>query len=465
SEFFNGDTYDNWQQYMQQYVVTDATAALAQDPRTVLDVGRLPGAPWQSDTDHQSIYVQVDWDINEELKLTTEARWVDERFSISRPNQSSCSNLAIGYAFNDGSGTTSLPLGGSWVIEGSGNPIPPFVSVTPDLNCSSVNRIATFDTWRVIEGFEEDDFIVPKATLEWFWAEDKMVYFSWAKAQKPGGINQLAAGGSAVEIDDLRFDAEKMTTWELGTKSSWELAGSLTANAAIFYNDYTDKQVSTQVLDENGSLQPRVLNASSADVLGVELDMTWLPSAIDGLLIRAAYTWQEGEYNDFFDRSSSAIRAGFLDQCAVVTIDTPGGTEERCEFDLSGNALERQARNAFSASFNYTRPFGDSAMDWFIEGDTSYTDKRFVDQDNFVFFDDYWLTNFRLGLQGDTWDALIFVDNAFDDDTIRSGGSGPEFTLQSTRLGFTAGLGVNGYFGILPDPRIVGLRTNFRFGN
>jgi len=497
NEFFNGDTYNNWQQYMQQFLVTGATAGFVVDPRgtTVLEPGRIPGAFWQSDTNHESIYLQVDWDINEELKLTAEARYVDERFQIERPNQSSCSNLAIGYGFNSGGGTTTLPLGGSWVIEGSGTPIPPFpgfpgVNVTPDLNCSSVNGRATFDFWDTIgDGFspmldddgqpvldangqrilvrdpddvgvEDDSFLAPKVTLEWFWDEGKMAYFSWAKARKPGGINQLAAGGSAVTIDDLRFDAERMTTWELGTKSTWDFAGSLTTNAALFFNDYTDKQVSTQIIDSNGSLQPRVLNASSAEVLGVELDMTWLPAAIDGLLIRAAYTWQDGEYKNFLDRSSSAIRAGWLEQCDVVTV----GGETRCQFDLSGKALERQAENAFSASFSYTQAFGDSGMDWFLEGDTSFQDKRFVDQDNYVFFDDYWLTNFRLGLETDTWDALIFVDNAFDDDTIRSGGSGPEFSLQSSRLGFTAGLGVNGYFGILPDPRTIGLRTNFRFG-
>jgi hypothetical protein len=36
--------------------------------------------------------------------------------------------------------------------------------------------------------------------------------------------------------------------------------------------------------------------------------------------------------------------------------------------------------------------------------------------------------------------------------------------LQNTRLGFTAGLGANSFFGILPQPRTVGIRSSFRFG-
>ena len=59
---------------------------------------------------------------------------------------------------------------------------------------------------------------------------------------------------------------------------------------------------------------------------------------------------------------------------------------------------------------------------------------------------------------------LVFLDNAFDDDTFRSGGTGPAFGLQNTRIGFIGGLGVSGFFGIMPDPRTAGIRTAFRFG-
>jgi hypothetical protein len=75
------------------------------------------------------------------------------------------------------------------------------------------------------------------------------------------------------------------------------------------------------------------------------------------------------------------------------------------------------------------------------------------------------LFNFRVGLQSDQWDVVVFLNNAFDDDTFRTGGAGPSFSLQNTRLGFIGGLGVNGYFGIMPEPRTLGLRSNFRFGS
>jgi outer membrane receptor protein involved in Fe transport len=448
SGLVRGETVDNWQEYMDQFLVRGSTVGV--DSRTSLVPGRIPGAPWVSDTDHQSIYTQLEWDIADTLTLTGEARWVDEEFSITRPNQASCGNISTGFGRPDG--TTALSV---WHKEGTGN--------VPDLNCSSVTGEGTFDDWEVIEGSESDTFIAPKATLEWFISDKDMTYFSWAKAQKPGGINQLAAGGSSTEIDELRFDAEKMTTWELGAKTSWELAGTLIANGALFFNDYTDKQVATQEIDEFGTLQPRVENAAAAEVKGMEVDLNWFPSFVEGFNLRLAYTYQDAEYTDYIEETQSAPRAAANGSCNVV--DATGNGDLFCALDLNGKALERQAKNAFSGNFAYVRPFAGTTAEWYLEGDAIYTDKRYLDQDNFQYFDSYWLFNFRVGTQTDKWDVTVFLDNAFDDDTIRTGGSGPDFGLQNTRLGFIGGLGVNGYFGILPNPRTLGVRTNYRFGS
>ena len=56
-----------------------------------------------------------------------------------------------------------------------------------------------------------------------------------------------------------------------------------------------------------------------------------------------------------------------------------------------------------------------------------------------------------------------YIDNLLDDDTIKTGGSGPEFGQQVTELGFVAGLGVQFTFAPLPDPRVFGIRLSRRF--
>jgi len=59
---------------------------------------------------------------------------------------------------------------------------------------------------------------------------------------------------------------------------------------------------------------------------------------------------------------------------------------------------------------------------------------------------------------------LIFVDNVFADDTIKTGGSGPDFGPQVRELGFLAGFGVGHYFATAPDPRVYGVRASYHFG-
>ena len=79
----------------------------------------------------------------------------------------------------------------------------------------------------------------------------------------------------------------------------------------------------------------------------------------------------------------------------------------------------------------------------------------------------YWYALNRLDAKevGTIYDRFKKCLVDVDDDTIKSGGSQPEFGEQDQLLGFTAGLGVNGWHGTLPDPRVVGVRANYRFGN
>ena len=77
--------------------------------------------------------------------------------------------------------------------------------------------------------------------------------------------------------------------------------------------------------------------------------------------------------------------------------------------------------------------------------------------------EDYWQVDARAGLTGETFEVLFYVDNLFEDLTIRTGGSGPDFAKQVNELGFTAGLGVTQFFGVMPNPRTVGARVTMRF--
>ncbi|MEZ5566310.1 MAG: TonB-dependent receptor [Gammaproteobacteria bacterium] len=452
-----------WQEYVRQ------------DLRP--EVPGFKGAVWETDTEHFSGYLSVGWSITDALKVTVEDRYSYETFDILRPNQASCAALG----FTVAGGNLVVPL-----VSEAANP-------GVDVNCEAwenarikVERgmdpngpelVAPGDPgglldWALIRGQETSRFSTPKVTVEWQATDDALVYFSWAKAEKPGGINQLEAGASATTIENERFEPERMTAWELGTKTTWAVAGYLQLNGAAFYQDYSDKQVTTQILVDN-ALAPRVTNASSAEIRGLELDLRWQPAALEGLTLGASYTWLDATYQDFLDDTTILPRAAAAGCSQIVykgglgsnpeNLSDPANGAPTCRINQKGKNLERTPENAVVATVNFQRPFFAADVNWFAGLNAAYQDKRYLDPDNFTYWDDYWLLNLQLGLTGDKWEMVGYIDNLLDDNTIKTGGSGPDFGEQVSELGFVAGLGVQFTFAPLPDPRVFGIRLTRRF--
>jgi len=443
---------------------------------------------WAADTEHWSAYLAIDWTFAENWKLTLEDRWVNEDFDLLKPNQSSCTSLgfAVGQApftklerevFVDGELVNDQKCLAAQVLDDPDiDPFGPSDSGGP--------------TWRYIYGSESSEFHTPKVTLEWAPTDDALIYTYWAHAQKPGGINQLSPGGSAVLIDEERFKPEQLDAYELGAKTTWEIAGFLQLNAAMFFQDYTDKQIGTQILrpDEIGGLRssPLIINAEGGEIWGLELETLWQPSFAEGLVLGLSYTYLDTEFTDFVDYSTSSSRSAFVGSCPVVWFNNqneiigrgpdigpvlvangltdPSSIAAKCELNLTGNKFERTPEHSLVGTLNYTRPLLDTGAEWFTELNATWQDERFVDPENYILWDAYWLVDLRLGVATERVEVVAYVDNLFDDDTLRSGGSGPDFAQQVVELGFTAGLGVTQYFGALPDPRVLGVRMTYRFG-
>ncbi len=417
-----------------------------------IDDPYIAGTIWDADTDHWSFYINFEWQITDSVKMSFEDRFVWETFSLRKPAKSSCTNAAFAggpqstWSAVDGNGQ-ELVCESERLLNPALNPVQPGVS----------------DSWQYIQGSQDSNFQTPKITLEWAPTDDALIYFFWATAQKPGGISQVTGGGFAETIEDGRFDAEKLQAWEFGTKTSWEAAGYLQVNFSGFFQDYTDKQIGTQVLVDD-VLSPRIINAGGAEILGIELDAVWQPSFLEGLTLTGAYTWLSAEYTEYFFESASLQRSAQNGECNVVTI-AEGTADESltCRYDFAGNKLERTPEHALVLTGNFTRQFFAQDFDWFVEANGSYQDERFAEDNNFIVFDSYWLVDARLGLEGEKWDAVFYAENLLDNDTLLTGGSGPDFGDQVTYTGFTAGFGISHFFGTLPRPRTIGLRASYRF--
>ncbi len=389
--------------------------------------------PWNRDTRHWSVYGLVEWEFLPDWKLSAEARYTDEKLELTGPNRP---NSTFFRAFN------------------VSNPLPPPPGGFPPVLRAADGSISATET---------DSYFLPKATLQWQPTDTQMYYFSWAEAAKPSGISTVAAL-QGFNPEPNRFEREELTVWELGAKTTW-LDNRMVVNAALFFQDFTDKQTTSQFVTDSGLLLTRPVNASAAEIKGLELDVVW--RVLDELSLRASWTWLDTEYTDFTQLQSGAARIADAGNCTPVALDpvpNPPTNPTTCQITLSGNELEFAPSNAAIAGFDLEMPLV-GGTNWFLEGDLIYQGSRFLNDSNSIELDSYTEVGFRLGIRNDRWDVIAYAENAFDDDTIRSSfantfNAGITFIPAPAPATFVLPLNQTP---ILPDGRQVGLRINYRF--
>lgn len=127
--------------------------------------------------------------------------------------------------------------------------------------------------------------LTPKLGLEWQPSSDVMLYVSYARGFKSGGFN----GRPLVNSEEVRpYDPEIVDSYELGAKTRW-LEGRMIANAALFYNEYRDMQLSI-----NATPQNFVRNAGAARITGLELEVA--ARLTHGLDLNLAAGYLNGSY-------------------------------------------------------------------------------------------------------------------------------------------------------------------------
>jgi len=407
--------------------------------------GTYPAFPknWSRDTTHWSLYGLIDWNIGGNWNLILEGRYVDEDLTVGGPDGDTVID-PLGLGFNqDLTGCVEFELFPGFFVPGS--------CINPRQTGMNFGTVT-------------DSYFLPKGTLQWAATDSQMYYITIAQAAKPAGISALNGGIGAFDPIGNEFEREEMISYELGGKTAW-IDSSLFFNFAAFYYDYSDKQVGTQVIDPTtGLLTTRTVNAAKATVYGIELSANW--QVTDHLNMGAGYTFLKSEYDDYVQRTSSASQIAYGGNCTPLTTSPPppATPQTTCQVNYSGNNLENAPENAFVANAGYRRPMTES-LDWLVEGNMMWQDFRYVNAGNTLKLDDYSIWNFRLGVASDRWDAVAFIDNAFDDDTVKNGFDSIDSTYLAADFsqGFTL-LVPSGARYMLPDPRTYGVRVSYRFG-
>ncbi|WP_448585228.1 TonB-dependent receptor [Thermaurantiacus sp.] len=114
----------------------------------------------------------------------------------------------------------------------------------------------------------------PRAALNWKPTDDILLYASYTRGYNAGGFSARAGNVNDVTTP---FDPEFVNAYELGAKTDL-FAGRLRLNAALFWNDYTNKQ--EEVIEPAPppvSTSTTVRNAAEARMRGVELELSAVP--------------------------------------------------------------------------------------------------------------------------------------------------------------------------------------------
>lgn len=226
----------------------------------------------------------------------------------------------------------------------------------------------------ITDSDSSNDDIIYKGNLTWQLSDDVMVYVTYSEGYRPGGINRDPNIPSQLWVPD------KVTNYEFGWKTTSQ-NGRMRWNGAAYLMDWDNIQYTVY----DFRLSPccaNVYNLSSAEIFGVETDVTFLLS--ESWTLSAAVAYNNGETTGDFEDPFSV----------------PDGTELPNVPDWKGNIVTRY-------EFSIGELPGYAQLIWSYTGG-SYNEIVPAER---VHQNSYNIANFRAGINKGDWGVDLYVNN------------------------------------------------------
>jgi iron complex outermembrane receptor protein len=269
-----------------------------------------------------------------------------------------------------------------------------------------------------------DNSLSGLATLSWKLSGDALVYASYARGNKSGGLNLT---NLPADIS-LNVAPERVDNYEIGVKSQW-FDKAITLNAAGYWTEITDYQTAISEQVSDSIFRQYIANIPGVRSRGFEADLTAAPT--EGLSFYASLAHADTRYIRYPGAPQAPERAN------------QGGKQ-----DLTGERLPGVPKFTYTVGGDVSTPLGrlggrDLAL--YAHADyshrstfnTSSSDSRYGDVPAFG------IANARIGLRtGDgLFDLSVWARNLFDKDYFQ--------TLSPGATGLVTAL--------IGEPRTVGL--------
>jgi iron complex outermembrane receptor protein len=383
------ETYD---QFLQSYGHSSVVPVFG-----VIDFG--PGLPNNAqEATTYAIFGNVEYQATDTVILHAGLRYTDQERDFE-----GCTN-------DGGDATWSLT---SFLIQpflGSTNPLLPepgacgTTGVAPDYNPPVIGGH---------KGSLDEDNTSWRVGVNWDVSEAAMLYGNVSKGYKNGQFPTLP--GSAV-IQLVPVVQEELLAYEIGAKTTF-LENTLQLNGAVFYYDYTDKQVRGALEDAIFGSLPALVNVPESHVTGFEIVATWIP--MDGLKIIPSVTYADSEVDGTFRNFDAFFKPGVNEGTKDFSgQDFPHAPEVQANLDVSYDWEVAGGWMAFvGANVNYQ----DETTSFFVDEckepgvPCTKTDAEIISGDSDLPIPSRTLVDLRAGIENDNWKLYLWGRNVTDE--------------------------------------------------
>lgn len=206
------------------------------------------------------------------------------------------------------------------------------------------------------------DAFTGRAVIDHQLTDDNMIYASFARGFKGGGLN--AAGATAPT-----FAPEFINAFEVGSKNRFPGA-NLQANFSAFYYDYKNLQ-----LGQRRSTAVQTIN-TDATIWGVESEFLWTP--VDGLIFNANASYLDTRLSGLAPGQETSDPAN---PAQWLGVGAPTRTPE-VRLTLKGNELPYAPKFKVAVGGEYSTGLGDSGWALTVRGDYSWQSRYFAREFN-----------------------------------------------------------------------------------
>jgi iron complex outermembrane receptor protein len=372
-------------------------------------IGRPVLSNWsEDDVRTQALFGLVGFDLLENLRVTAELRWAEDKKQIAR-------------FFSQGAPVQ--------------NPPPNALAIQP---------------------FQEEtfDYVTPRVTVDWQLGDAFLLYGSYAEGARTGGFN-----ARATRADEGTFDPEENRTYEIGAKTQW-LDRRLTFNTALYYVDWKDLQINSRSVDP-ANIFGIVRNTGNALSRGVEVELRVAPTDSFQAGIGYAYTdprfkagAQDIGLTSLCGVDQSICRGNAFPPNPNFNPALPPGPTNPPTLQtvfVGGNQLGRTINHQYNAFAQYQAPLGGD-WQWYVRGDWALVGKQPMSAIGVQYLDDYSILNARLGFESDRYEVALWGKNLTDEEYLTASSAQPRFHT-GTVADVTFAYG-----------RIYGLTASVKFG-